>query len=88
MRETALIHIGELHRRIGTQFLERDGKVGANVSPSLSLPTTARWKSGHFYVDHVELPPGRWDVDAQLIDPTPAAARKVLSSTPLGTFLR
>ncbi|MGZ3425919.1 MAG: hypothetical protein ACXVCV_04675, partial [Polyangia bacterium] len=68
--------------------LSRDGKVGANISASLSIPTPSRWKSGHLYLDHIELPPGRWDVELQLIDPAPAAAKKVRVATPLGTFTR
>jgi 4-amino-4-deoxy-L-arabinose transferase-like glycosyltransferase len=68
--------------------LSRDGKVGANISASLGIPAPPRWKSGHLYVDHVELPPGRWDVELQLIDPAPAATRKVLVAAPLGTFTR
>jgi len=68
--------------------LSRDGKIGANISSSLGIPTPARWKSGHLYVDHIELPAGRWDIELQLIDPAPAAAKKVLAATPLGTFVR
>ena len=68
--------------------LSRDGKVAALLSPSLSLPPTSRWKAGHLYVDHVELPPGRWDVEAQLVDPAPAAGRKVLATAAVGAFIR
>jgi hypothetical protein len=68
--------------------LSRDGKIGANISSSLGIPTPAHWKSGHFHVDHIELPPGRWDVELQLIDPAPAATSKVLAAAPLGSFTR
>jgi hypothetical protein len=68
--------------------LSRDGKVGALISASLGVPVPARWKNGHLWVDHVELPPGRWDVEAQLVDSTPGAGHKVLASAPLGVFIR
>ena len=63
--------------------LSRDGKVGALISPSLSVPQLGRWKAGHLYVDHVELPPGRWDVELQLVD-----NHKPTAVAPLGTFTR
>ena len=68
--------------------LSRDGKVGALLSPSLSVPRPKHWKSGHLHIDHVELPPGRWDVELQLIDSRPAPAPEVLASVPLGAFVR
>jgi 4-amino-4-deoxy-L-arabinose transferase-like glycosyltransferase len=68
--------------------LSRDGKVGAYVGPSLSVPTPPHWKSGHLYVDHVELPPGRWDVELQLTEPAAGNSAKVLAAAPLGTFVR
>ncbi len=68
--------------------LARDGKLGATVGPSLSMPAPPHWKSGHLYVDHVELPAGRWDVELQLIEPAAGGAAKVLAATPLGTFQR
>jgi hypothetical protein len=68
--------------------LSRDGKVGAYVGPSLTIPAPAHWKSGAVYVDHVELTPGRWDVEAQLTEPAPQNSVKVDASAPLGTFVR
>ncbi|HEY2747726.1 MAG TPA: hypothetical protein VGL86_24055, partial [Polyangia bacterium] len=68
--------------------LTRDGKVAAMLSASLTIPQTARWKAGHLYLDHVDLPPGRWDVEAQLVDSSPGAGHKVLASAPLGVFIR
>ncbi|HXU71357.1 MAG TPA: glycosyltransferase family 39 protein [Polyangia bacterium] len=68
--------------------LSRDGKIAALVSPSLTVPLTEHWKAGHLYVDHVELPPGRWDVEAQLVDPTPSSGHKLLASAPLGVYVR
>jgi hypothetical protein len=68
--------------------LSRDGKVGALISPSLGVPQLARWKNGHLYVDHIELPPGRWDVELQLVDTSPGANRKLTAVAPLGTFTR
>jgi hypothetical protein len=66
--------------------LSRDGKVGALISSSTSMPLPAHWKSGHLAIDHIELPPGRWDVELQLIDP--AKANKLLATAALGTFTR
>jgi hypothetical protein len=68
--------------------LSRDGKVGALIAAAPSLPLPVHWKSGQLWLDHVELPPGRWEIEAQLLDPTPAAHGKVLASAPLGTFTR
>jgi 4-amino-4-deoxy-L-arabinose transferase-like glycosyltransferase len=68
--------------------LTRDGKVGALITPSPSLPEPARWKSGYEWVDHIELPPGRWEVELQLIDVAPAAHGKVLATAAIGTFAR
>jgi 4-amino-4-deoxy-L-arabinose transferase-like glycosyltransferase len=68
--------------------LARGGKVGANITGSLGVPTPAHWKAGHLYIDHIELPPGRWEVELQLVDPAPAATKKVLAAAPLGTFTR
>ncbi|HEX9102040.1 MAG TPA: glycosyltransferase family 39 protein, partial [Polyangia bacterium] len=59
--------------------LVRDGKVGATISSSPSIAQPARWKSGQLWVDHIELPPGKWDVELQLVDPAPAAHGKVLA---------
>ncbi|HEX6835338.1 MAG TPA: hypothetical protein VF334_02140, partial [Polyangia bacterium] len=68
--------------------LSRDGKVGALISATPSLPLPAHWKSGQLWLDRIELPPGRWDVEVQLVDQTPAARGKLLASAPLGTFTR
>jgi len=66
--------------------LSRDGKIGALISASTSAPLPAHWKSGHLVVDRIELPPGRWDIELQLIDP--AKANKLLATAALGTFTR
>lgn len=68
--------------------LSRDGKVGALITPSPSLPVPARWKRGQLWLDRIDLPPGRWDLEVQLVDQAPAAHGKVLASAPLGTFTR
>jgi 4-amino-4-deoxy-L-arabinose transferase-like glycosyltransferase len=48
--------------------LSRDGKVGATLTPSLGVPSPARWKSGQLFADTVAFAPGRWQVDALLVD--------------------
>jgi hypothetical protein len=68
--------------------LAQGGKPGPVVAASSSVPLPAHWKAGHLAVDHVELPPGRWDVELQLIDPSPTAAHKVLAAAALGTYQR
>ena len=85
--EVALAPGGAEHGELRYQ-LSREGKVGALISPSLSVPLPGRWKKGHLYLDRIELPRGRWDVELQLVDTAPTAGHKVLASAPLGTFVR
>lgn len=82
--ETAIAAAGAEKGELRYQ-LSRDGRVGALISPSPSVPLPSRWKIGHLVVDHIELPPGRWDVELQLVDP---AAHAVLAAAALGTFVR
>ena len=66
--------------------LSANGKPGPALAPSASMPAPARWKSGHLVVDQVDLPPGRWVVELQLVDA--AKPNPPLAAAPLGTFAR
>ena len=68
--------------------LSRDGKIGALISAAPSLPLPVHWQRGQLWLDHIELPPGRWDIEVQLVDQTAAARGKLLATAPLGTFAR
>lgn len=76
--------------------LSRDGKPGPTLPSSVVAP--ARWRPGFVYVEHIGLPPGRWDAEAQLVEmtvPPPGPGRpaapptpKVMAHTALGPVAR
>jgi hypothetical protein len=55
--------------------------------PSVSVPPPDRWQSGRLYVDDLTLPPGRWDIEGQLVDRA-APDATVLAHAKLATVVR
>jgi hypothetical protein len=68
--------------------LVRDGKPGGLLPVSSSVPPPARWQAGRLYVDHIDLPPGRWDVELQRTTSDGSKSAAIVASAPLGTFTR
>lgn len=57
------------------------------VVPSVSVPPAPRWQSGRLYTDAVVLPPGRWDIEAQLVNRLAADATIAARAT-IATVVR
>ena len=77
--------------------LSRGGKPVTTLA-SAAAPPPSRWRAGFIYVDRTVLPPGAWDVEAQLVElvpPPPGPGKpaappttKLLAHAPLGPVAR
>ena len=85
--EVALVSGGPEHGEL-RYALSRDGKTASLLGASGSVPPLARWQGGRLYLDRVELPVGRWEVELQIVGENVAGPLQVRASAPLGTFTR